>query len=349
MEVNVKNNLINYQNYPNYKNIFCANCGEKGHVVKDCGRPITSFGIIAFKVVNSASDEIQDKNTYLTELVSDVVQSNNYPKIKFLMIQRKDTMGYIDFVRGKYSSNEQERLKKLKVCLTEMTFKEKNNLLTQTFDEIWNNLWINHESKCFKNEYENAKKKFNQLNVKSLVDNSPTVYTFQEFGFAKGRRNMKESNIICAEREFCEETRYDKSTYEFIKNYPAIQEEFVGTNEVKYRHTYYLVKMKDNVRPPKIDFTNKVQTGEVRNIGWFTFQESISLLRPYDIEKRQVLVDVNKDIETMNFNFDCSSYYSGCSARRHELLKSRERQNIYANTENKYLNSEEYLIEGNFI
>ena len=25
-----------------------------------------------------------------------------YPYIKFLMIQRKDTMGYTDFVRGKY-------------------------------------------------------------------------------------------------------------------------------------------------------------------------------------------------------------------------------------------------------
>ena len=33
-----------------YKNIYCVNCGEKGHVVKDCFGPITSFGIIAFKI-----------------------------------------------------------------------------------------------------------------------------------------------------------------------------------------------------------------------------------------------------------------------------------------------------------
>jgi len=328
-----------------YKNIFCANCGEKGHIVKDCGSPITSFGIIAFKIVNNASEELHDKNEYLTSLVSNIPSVETFPKIKYLMIQRKDTMGYIDFVRGKYSSNEQERKKKISICLKEMTFKEKNNLLTQTFDNIWDNLWINHDSKCFRNEYENAKRKFKQLDVPSLVKNSETVYTFQEFGFAKGRRNTKESNIICAEREFCEETRYDKSTYDFIKDYAPIQEEFIGTNEVSYRHTYYLVKMKDNVKPPKVDFTNKVQTGEVRNIGWFTCDEAISLLRPYDTEKRRVLIDVNKDIENMNFHFNCSTYYTGCSFKR---LNSRKSQRFFDNTETKYLTSEDHLIEGKF-
>ena len=44
---------------------------------------------------------------------------------------------------------------------------------------------------------------------------------------------MKETNIICAEREFYEETGYNKSTYDFIKNYPIIQEEFIGTNNIR--------------------------------------------------------------------------------------------------------------------
>jgi 8-oxo-dGTP pyrophosphatase MutT (NUDIX family) len=335
-----------------FKNIYCANCGEKGHVVRECGRPITSFGIIAFKVVNNASEESHDKNTYLTNLINTELNCKSdrsdkvYPKIKFLMIQRKDTMGYIDFIRGKYPNNEQEKRLKIKICLNEMTFKEKHNLLTQTFDEIWDNLWINHDSKCFKNEYENAKRKFNQFDIKSLVADSNTVYSFQELGFPKGRRNMRESNIICAEREFYEETGYNKSTYEFIKNYPTIQEEFVGTNGVKYRHTYYLVKMKSNVRPPKIDFTNKVQSGEVRNIGWFTYDESILLLRPYDTEKKRVLSDVYKDIVSMNYKFECSPYYSNSAIRRNEFDKQENNRHIYTITEEKYLNPNEYLIEG---
>ena len=125
-------------------------------------------------------------------------------------------MGYIDFIRGKYSNtNEIEKYKKINTCLNEMTFLEKKNLLTQNFDTIWNNMWVNHSSKAYLNEYENAKKKYNKLDINTLVKNSTTQYSFQEFSFPKGRRNMKETNIICAEREFYEETGYNKSSYDF--------------------------------------------------------------------------------------------------------------------------------------
>ena len=297
-----------------YKNIYCANCGEKGHVVKECSKPITSFGIIAFKVINNKEDELNDKNVYLSDLVKDTTQSNVYPKIKFLLIQRKDTMGYIDFLRGKYSNTDEiQKFIKINTCLNEMTFTEKEYLLNLPFDRLWDMLWTNKNSSCYKKEYENAKKKFQKLDIPNLVKNSKTVYTYNEFSFPKGRRNMKETNITCAEREFFEETGYDKSTYEFIKNYPIIQEEFIGTNNVKYRHTYYLVKMKDNVHPPRIDQNNHSQIGEVKNLGWFTFNESVSLMRPYDTEKKKVLVNVNTDILKMNFKFNCSSYYSNYS------------------------------------
>jgi 8-oxo-dGTP pyrophosphatase MutT (NUDIX family) len=299
------------------KNVICANCGIKGHIVRDCKEPITSFGIIAFKVVNSPEEEIGDTNEEIDKITDTLptIKSSSkllpvYPKIKFLMIQRKDTMGYIDLIRGKYSStNEAEKWKKIKVCLNEMTFEEKENLKTLDFDTIWGNLWINHSSRCFKNEYELAKKKYSQLDLPTLINNSHTEYTYSEFSFAKGRRNMKESNIFCAEREFKEETCYTKKSYEFINNYPIIQEEFTGTNDVRYRHTYYLVKMKNPVPHPKIDITNKLQTGEVKNIGWFTFEHCKALIRPYDIAKKNVLEKVYSDILKMNFKFQCSDYF----------------------------------------
>ena len=314
------------------KNVICANCGEKGHVVKDCTGPITSFGIMAFKIIFNKEQEKYDKNSKLDDILSefkdnipqkDQDQAEIYPKIKFLMIQRKDTMGYIDFIRGKYNNtDEEEKFKKINICLNEMTFKEKDNLLTQTFDQIWNNLWVNHDSKCYKNEYETAKRKFNQLNVRKLVEESKTKYTFQEFGFAKGRRNMKESNIACAEREFYEETRYNKSSYEFIKDYPSIHEEFTGTNSINYRHIYYLVKMKSTICPPKIDLTNKVQAGEVKNIGWFTFDECNMLLRPYDTAKINVLKNVYNDILKMNLNFKCSNNFKNNQSQNTMQKKS---------------------------
>ena len=313
---NIKKSALNK---PKYRNVYCVNCGEKGHVVKDCNGPITSFGIVAFKTVDNHKQETHDKNIKLQEIIQQstdksyniLYKSNNnmYPKTKFLMIQRKDTMGFTDFVRGKYPDDENEIAKILPIFLNEMTQQEKQNLLTKSFVDIWQSLWINHESKCYKNEYDLAYKKFEKLNIPELVKNSNITYKYQEFGFPKGRRNMKETNIACAEREFFEETGYDKNNYDFIKNYPTILEEFVGTNGIKYRHIYYLVKMKADISPPKIDYKNKIQTGEVQNIGWFTYEECMSIIRPYDIAKKKVIRKVYQDLIAMKNEYECSNFY----------------------------------------
>lgn len=294
-----------------YRNIYCVNCGEKGHVVKDCFGPITSFGIIAFKMVRDKQEEMYDKNIRLQEILNNVLpeKEKSYPKTKFLMIQRKDTMGYTDFVRGKYPDDKLGIESVLPIFLNEMTHQEKHNLLTKDFNEIWKSLWVNHDSKCFKNEYDYAYKKFQRLNIPELIKRSDASFGFQEFGFPKGRRNMKETNIACAEREFYEETGYDKSCYDFIKNYSTIHEEFTGTNNVRYRHIYYLVKMKDDVPPPRIDYKNKIQTGEVQNIGWLEYDECMAVIRPYDIAKKNVIKKVYNDLLEMKDDYICSKFY----------------------------------------
>lgn len=342
-------NMLRKQNMFKHKNIYCVNCGEKGHVLRECNGPITSFGIIAFKTVYSSSEERYDKNDRLKEILRMVENKHNFymhphkdedsfPKIKFLMIQRKDTMGYTDFVRGKYDKDNSQRANDIiKVCLNEMTTKEKENLIKKPFDEIWSDLWINHDSKCFKNEYEVAKNKFSMLNIKNLVNQSESSFEFQEFGFPKGRRNMKENNISCAEREFFEETGYDSKSYDFIKNYPSIREEFVGTNGVHYRHIYYLVKMRPDIHPPYVDTKNKIQTGEVQNIGWFTFNECISLLRPYDVAKKQMLENVYYDLLKMNNNFVCSNFYH--STRKTTMNMRIPLQNFYRSDNTRMFSS----------
>ena len=294
-----------------YRNIYCVNCGEKGHVVKDCFGPITSFGIIAFKMVRDKHEEMYDKNIRLQEILNNVLpeKEKSYPKTKFLMIQRKDTMGYTDFVRGKYPDDKLGIESVLPIFLNEMTHQEKHNLLTKDFNDIWKSLWVNHDSKCFKNEYDYAYKKFQRLNIPELIKRSDASFGFQEFGFPKGRRNMKETNIACAEREFYEETGYDKSCYDFIKNYSTIHEEFTGTNNVRYRHIYYLVKMKDDVPPPRIDYKNKIQTGEVQNIGWLEYDECMAVIRPYDIAKKNVIKKVYNDLLEMKDDYICSRFY----------------------------------------
>jgi 8-oxo-dGTP pyrophosphatase MutT (NUDIX family) len=91
---------------------ICNNCGKQGHTFKQCKNPITSFGVIIFRI--------------------------NQNQRQYLMIRRKDTLGYIDFMRGKYSvSNHNYILNMLK----QMTVYEKHKLATCTFDDLWRELW----------------------------------------------------------------------------------------------------------------------------------------------------------------------------------------------------------------
>jgi 8-oxo-dGTP pyrophosphatase MutT (NUDIX family) len=303
------------------KPVSCVNCGQRGHVVKECKGPITSYGIIAFKIINSSYQEKYDKNEYLTNITKGIISDYSYPKIKFLMIQRKDTMGYIDLVRGKYNEYNKDML--IKTYIDEMTSEEKHNLLYNSFEDIWYNLWCNHNSKLYKNEFYAAKEKFNLLNIKELISKSNTNYSFQEFSFPKGRRNMQELSRDCAEREFYEETRYTNYSYEFIKNYPTITEEFIGTNGIKYKHIYYLVKMKDNIPKPNVDKNNLLQIGEVRNIGWFSYSECISLIRPYDTEKKNIIKQVYFDILKMNGEYPTTTRLYIKKPNRIHLIKSK--------------------------
>ena len=58
---------------------ICNNCGKQGHQFHQCKLPITSYGIILFRSSTNG--------------------------IEFLMLRRKNSFGYIDFIRGKYVQN----------------------------------------------------------------------------------------------------------------------------------------------------------------------------------------------------------------------------------------------------
>ena len=91
---------------------YCNNCGKYGHNYNQCKLPITSLGAIAFR--------IKDTN------------------IEYLMIRRKDTLGFIDFMRGKYSLTNKDYIMNM---LKQMTTLEKHKLNTWTFNQIWSDIW----------------------------------------------------------------------------------------------------------------------------------------------------------------------------------------------------------------
>ena len=299
------------------KKVYCNNCGKFGHLFKNCNDPVTSLGIICVKLdgidnQDDIIDNLQERLSYPDEKYSETVNirrinSRNYnylhylkqykSKIKFLLIRRKHTLGFIEFVRGRYDVNDEQHLIAL---FQQMTLEETKSIGTQTLEVLWKNLWkVTYNNKVFEKELNISTTKFNLLkagvdlkhNLDYYLKNIKPVFNEPEWGFPKGRRNYYENNIVCAKREFQEETNYDEETYSVLNKLMPVEETFNGTNGVLYKHIYYLA-VSNAGESPGIDPKNKIQFEEIGGIGWFTYDEARQLLRPYHTKKKYLLMEV---------------------------------------------------------
>jgi len=83
-----------------------------------------------------------------------------------------------------------------------------------------------------------------------------------------------------------------------------IEEEFIGTNGVKYKHIYYIAVDKKSA-PLSINKKNKHQISEIGDIGSFDYNTASGLIRPYHTTRKIVLSNcymyvINKLIEAIN-------------------------------------------------
>jgi 8-oxo-dGTP pyrophosphatase MutT (NUDIX family) len=269
------------------KNVFCNNCGKNGHVMHACKNPITSNGIIVFK----DSDE----------------------GASYLMIRRKDTLGFVEFIRGKYPIYNKAYLQRL---INEMTLDEKRRLQTQTFSELWTNVWGDYLNAKYQNEETISCERFNLLKdgvkihrgngtscivkLDELIENSSTRWTEPEWGFPKGRRNYQEKDIDCALREFSEETGYDASKLIVMQNIVPYEEIFMGSNVKTYKHKYYIAYFPLSQTTATVmshHLSSKFQKTEVSKMAWFTFDECMRHIRPYNLEKINILRNLNNALK----------------------------------------------------
>lgn len=306
-----KNQTHTYSNSYNYN---CNNCGKKGHNFHQCKLPITSYGIIAYRN-NPASGQKE-----------------------YLMICRKHTLGFMDFMRGKYSINNKYYIFNM---IKQMTVKERTMLLNDDFDVLWKYAWnietnvkqpeMDSESEKEKEKDTNvffsnpekisSRDKFNSLregvfiqkskantetqenmsfSLESLIKEASTqLYEEPEWGFPKGRREINETDLDCALREFYEETGYKDEVLppglnarkhsQIIENVAPFEETFMGSNYKTYRHRYYLMNM-------DYDYSQQWSptiTNETSAICWMPFLQALNSIRQYNLEKRKLLICVN--------------------------------------------------------
>lgn len=274
----------------------CSNCNKLGHYFRECKEPVTSYGIIAFRV---KQPETSLEPAVLNNIGNpETLNGLDGKQIEFLMIQRKDTLGYVEFIRGKYNVSNVDYIQSL---FNQMTIDELTRLENYDFETLWNALWSNHISRQYKNEFENALAKYNSLGVDSESGRTLNEYIHQcnrewitpEWGFPKGRRGNRESEMSCAVREFGEETGLDETQFVLVKNLLPIEEVFLGGNRVQYRHRYFLAYCRQSTEV-KIDSSNSIMNREISDIGWYNYEDAFELIRPYNIEKRQVLTVANE-------------------------------------------------------
>lgn len=240
-----------------YRKQTCNNCGMCGHLFYNCKKPIMSFGIICYRIING--------------------------EIQYLMIRRKDSLGYVDFLRGKYNQNNDFHLGNI---IKEMTNEELENIKKYTYSELWDKLWNKKNEKYDRKNYE----KFNYVkdNKIELLDKNNQNWSEPEWGFPKGRRNNRENDFDCSMREFEEETGFSKNDLIILKNVGYFEETFTGSNLKSYKHKYYLCKINYEK-----SHDNNYQKSEIGDMKWFNFEDCNEKIRDYNIEKKNMLIKIN--------------------------------------------------------
>ena len=288
----------------------CNNCGKPGHAFYQCKHPITSVGIVVFRPVNDST--------------------TSRDKYEYLMIRRRFSIGYMEFIRGKYPLYNKQYLLNI---ISEMTDLERANVATQDFDELWQQLWGDHVGIQYRNEENHSRDKFEALKAgikcsvpggssgssgggyseysrQSLVEECNAVkrWTEPEWGFPKGRHDRKENDLLCALREFEEETGYNRTALHLVHNLLPLEEIFTGSNFKSYKHKYYVATLDAAAEPLPAH-----SSSEVGEMLWMPFSKALAAIRDYNLEKRELLSRVNNiltryKLVTTNTNLNANTF-----------------------------------------
>ena len=281
----------------------CANCGKYGHLSYQCNHPTVSYGVLAYRV----SPETKQR--------------------EYLMICRKDSFGYVDFIRGKYSLADMDHVYHIFREMSEIEHDRIKN--AGNFNELWCNMWnVNYTKNSHKHEERMSKKKYETLKEGDNADvtNSKDTninannkdnkeqkentlehilanslnYPLPEWEFPKGRKEFNETEMECALREFEEETGIPKQSVQLIDNVSGFDENYVGTNYVAYKHRYFLAQMEYDAATGnnnKSTSLTNFQQAEVSRLEWKTLDQCMKDIRPYHLEKKQLLKNIDAMIQ----------------------------------------------------
>jgi len=256
----------------------CNNCGKFGHTIKQCTCPIRSYGIITYYI-----DENDD--------------------IWLLLIQRKYTYEFCDFIKGNFENVEQlkqllKQFTNIELFLVFEYFKDdyKKMFITTTPRQTLNTkMFVKFESqfnKIIKPHIDIIHTYVNQL-IYVIPRNTISEMLWE---IPRGKKNHWEKPINCAMREFSEETGVNKKKLIHKKEINVVNEKIIGTNSIEYEFSYYVMKLK-NKENVYVDSTLFEQHSEVRNVCWIKYGDALELFKRSFKERYDILLKLKDTLK----------------------------------------------------
>lgn len=304
-----------------HDNTKCNNCGKTGHLYYQCKVPITSVGIIAVRI-------------------------NADGVYEYLMIRRKDTLGYIDFMRGKYSIFNKPYIVNM---LNQMTRMEKQQMRTGDFDLLWRLVWgkpmtiaerLNSVASMppppppllptasqYRSEELTSRDKYNFLfhgvsRVSATGGGKEVKYTLNDL--------IDESDRLMPQqweepewgfpkgRRNPQEKDYDCALREFAEEtgmnpYRLLTniQNLMPYEEIFTGSNYKSYKHKYYVmflNPNNYDVSmNRFEKSEVSKMEWKTLEQARQSIRPYNLEKLRLLTNVDRTLNKFQVTWTTKS------------------------------------------
>src|SRR5437868_2667970 len=229
-----------------------------------------SYGYILLNI-NSSIFSLEDYNTIKNYLLSIKLNSENNDSLicknfnygnliyqlknafEFLIVQRKHTYGFNDFVWGNYDIDMIDDI----IFLFKQMTNDEINLIKNCndFDKLWNCVWkIDNDDFKKSQKYIKAKEQWLKIqnNTKSLslsfyTNYVKSIWNTYEWGFPKGKKNYGESELNCATRELYEETGFTSDDFTELLNLETLPEICAGTDDKKYKYVYSIGLMNYNI------------------------------------------------------------------------------------------------------
>ena len=227
-------------------------------------------------------------------------------KLEILMVKKRCSYQFIDFVLGKYNIKKKNTLMNL---FDNMTNDEKIDIASLDFNRIWYRVWMNNPEKDpvssrVKNIYLKSRSKFERTFI-FYYSNNPGVELISMLNqsksnsrlweIPKGRKELFETSLDCAIREFEEETNITSNCYKLITELHPNEISY-DIGKIRYTFAYWTALATCNIKnTDRLNYQNNIQISEVVSIKWMDLDtvKKLDSYRKYYKLVKKIFKDLN--------------------------------------------------------